>query len=310
MASYTQISDSKAKEILALYGLENIKKTTPISSGISNTNYAIELADGNQIVLKISNSKPTHSIKDEQAILFHLNLHGFDKCLVPLKTLEGSDVYEYEGLSGVIYPFIQGNIPEINIQNIHKIGVAIAELHLVKVDEHSKLRHFSELGCDFEHILEYINGPDCPPPFKNYFIDLIDADWVNRYLASEFKQSIIHGDLYYDNCLFSSSGDLLTVLDFEQSGIGYPLFDIGISISGCCLKDGKIDKNLLKAFLNGYQSIKKLNKVEVELIDFAIMMGLFSIALWRIERFNKNIIDSSKTDNYLELLQRAADYAK
>ena len=56
MASYTQIEIHEAQEILKLYGLGEIKKITPLSLGISNSNYKVELID-HKILLKISNDK-------------------------------------------------------------------------------------------------------------------------------------------------------------------------------------------------------------------------------------------------------------
>ena len=50
----------------------------------------------------------------------------------------------------------------------------------------------------------------------------------------DFPVGVIHGDLYFDNSLFDA-GELVTLIDFEQSGRGRHILDLGIAISGSCL---------------------------------------------------------------------------
>ena len=68
-----------------------------------------------------------------------------------------------------------------------------------------------------------------------------------------FPAGVIHGDLYFDNSLFKN-GKIVTLIDFEQSGRGRFILDLGIAISGSCLNRDKsnIDLNLLENFLKGY----------------------------------------------------------
>ena len=72
MASYTQISLQEAEEILKLYGRSKVLKITPLSLGISNSNYRVDLEEGS-VLLKISNDKNQLQLSEEQAILLYLN---------------------------------------------------------------------------------------------------------------------------------------------------------------------------------------------------------------------------------------------
>ena len=56
MASYTQIGPKEAEDILKLYGRSNVIKITPLSLGISNSNYRVDL-ENTSVLLKISNDK-------------------------------------------------------------------------------------------------------------------------------------------------------------------------------------------------------------------------------------------------------------
>jgi homoserine kinase type II len=124
----------------------------------------------------------------------------------------------------------------------------------------------------------------------------------------KFAHGVIHGDLYFDNTLFNDN-ELTTVLDFEQSGRGLYILDIGISLSGTALKNDEVCDEYVDAYLEGYQKFRKIPQQEINLINKSIILGLFSIAVWRMERFIYKKIDPSKSDNYKELLERAEQFA-
>ena len=124
-----------------------------------------------------------------------------------------------------------------------------------------------------------------------------------------FPSGIIHGDLYFDNSLFHED-KLVTLIDFEQSGRGRFILDLGIALSGSCLNLDKtsLDEELLFAFLEGYQSKRSLLYIEKEYLRSAIAVGFFSISLWRIKRFYEGDLDARKKFNYRELLGRCKQF--
>ena len=71
-----------------------------------------------------------------------------------------------------------------------------------------------------------------------------------------------------------------------------------------------MDLNLLKSFLSGYEEARKLLAIEKEYLRTAVLVGFFSISLWRIKRFYEGNLDESKRFNYRELLNRAEQFAK
>ena len=169
-----------------------------------------------------------------------------------------------------------------------------------------QLRHHDEVGFSLEAIKEYIKEKSCPQDFKACYSKIF-SDNLKDFNKSKFEEGLIHGDLYYDNTLFHNNR-LNCLLDFEQSGKGPLILDIGISISGTCLEKGTINSKLIESFLLGYESKRQLPQIEKKVLNQAILLGLLSIALWRIKRFKEGDLDKSREDSYQELLQRSLTY--
>jgi homoserine kinase type II len=307
MASYTQIEMAEANNILRLYGLSPVVKLMPLSLGISNSNYRVELAD-QTILLKISNDKNHQQLRDEQEILLYLNSLGFEYSLKPYTTLKNELVYVYGKYFGVIFPFVDGIPPGPSDYTCQEVGKALARLHSLPHDQNqiSKLRRHEEVGFGANEILKYTQSKTCPDDFKTAFLNFY-PDQLKQFIDSPFEKGIIHGDLYYDNTLFNNNL-LSSVLDFEQAGIGEYILDLGISISGTCLEKGRLISPLINSYLLGYEKIRPLNSMEKRHLNDAIVLGLLSISLWRIKRFKEGNLNPLMADSYRDLINRAYHY--
>lgn len=304
MGDYTKLSKSNIDKIFSLYKDEEILTFRPLSLGISNSNYEI-ITKNNKYLLKVSNDKNKSQVEDEMKILHFLKEKQYQFSIVPFQTFDNEYVYESDDFYGVLFPFVDGIPPGPGDSTCYEIGQALAKLHLIKGDT-NHLRKSEELSYPPSVIFEYIQSPKCPEDFKQLFKELL-GNTINEYLAIDFEKGIIHGDLYYDNTLFHND-HIEAVLDFEQSGVGEYISDIGISISGSCLEKGRISLALVESYLNGYQSVKKLTVNEEKFLTAAIILGLFSIAMWRIKRFKEGSLNPLLSDSYKELLYRAQLY--
>ncbi len=307
MASYTQISLDDAEEILKLYGRSKVLKCTPLSLGISNSNYRVDLQN-ETVLLKISNDKNQQQLADEQAILVYLKEQNYPYSLKPHPLAKGDFIYSYGPYFGVLYPFVQGIPPGPSDYTCQEVGRAMAELHSIKHDKQKikNLRRHEAVGFGPKEILDYTESNTCPQDFKNMFSHLF-PDRLKGFNEAGFETGIIHGDLYYDNTLFDHN-KISTVLDFEQAGIGEYILDLGISISGTCLEKGRIITPLVNSYLVGYESVRPLSSVEKKYLDQAISLGLLSISLWRIKRFKERNLNPLMEDSYQDLLVRAHHY--
>ncbi len=280
---------------------------TPLSLGISNSNYKVELAD--QIVLlKISNDKGIDALKAEQKILFTINKYSYPHSLKPFAMSNGEWVYSFGDYIGVVYPFVQGIPPGPSDFTCFEVGKALAKLHQIKVSNEDKLnlRRHEEVGFGATEIINYCQSLKCPEDFKRSVYELF-PDKLESFIKAPFEKCVIHGDLYYDNTLFDNNV-LSTVLDFEQSGIGEAILDLGISISGTCLEKGRLITPLIESYMRGYESIRPLPALEKSFFHDAIIVGFLSISLWRIKRFTEGNLNPLMRDSYKDLLTKALMY--
>ncbi len=307
MASYTQIGPIEAEDILQLYGRSKVLKLTPLSLGISNSNYRVDL-EQESVLLKISNDKNQLQLAEEQAILLYLNQRGYPYSLRPFALSSGELVYHYAPYFGVLYPFVEGIPPGPSDYTCKEVGAALASLHTLKheASELKKLRHHEAVGFGALEILNYSKSPLCPPDYQEA-VQYFFPDQLKNFLATDFEKGIIHGDLYYDNTLFDNN-HLRTVLDFEQAGLGEFILDLGISLSGTCLEKGRIITPLVNSYLSGYEAIRPLRTEEKKHLDNAIILGLMSISLWRIKRFKERNLNPLMEDSYRDLIVRAMNY--
>lgn len=306
MASYTQIGAVEAEDILRLYGRGKVLKLTPLSLGISNSNYRVDL-ENESVLLKISNDKNQVQLAEEQAILLYLNEQGYPYSLKPHALKSGELVYTFGSYFGVLYPFVDGIPPGPSDYTCKEVGAALATLHSLKHNQKlDSLRPHESVGFGAKEILAYTRAATCPDDYKkafNYFF----PDDLNEFLDIPLEKGIIHGDLYYDNTLFNNN-HLSAVLDFEQAGRGEYLLDLGISLSGTCLEKGRVITPLVNSFLEGYEAIRPLNSHELKFLDHAIILGLMSISLWRIKRFKERNLNPLMEDSYRDLIVRAMNY--
>lgn len=308
MAVYTELTHSQIEGILRLYQLSAPSNTLSMNHGISNSNYRVTVEDKDYL-LKVSNDKTQEQLEQEFEILGQLARWQFPYVLLPMSLPSGDLVYQLDQFHGVLFPFIEGMIPEITQDSCEKIGSALAKLHrLGEKDLPSSIRSFKDVSYSPLQIFEYITkAPQCPEDFKEACHLLITQEQAHQF--EQLPQGIIHGDLYYDNTLFKD-GELHFMLDFEQAGVGPLLLDLGISISGSCLEGELLDQTLIENYMLGYQKVRSLQETELELLSNAIIWGFLSIALWRIKRFKEGNLDPSKADNYRQLLFRAKKYAQ
>ncbi|MCR9205828.1 MAG: phosphotransferase, partial [Halobacteriovoraceae bacterium] len=303
MGDYTKLRLEEANKIGEMYALEELSELTPLSLGISNSNYKL-VTPSQTYLLKVSNDKNIEQLTGEMKLLHYLNQCGYPYSLLPFSTSEDKLVYELGEKFGVLFPFLDGIPPGPSDIACEEIGKGLATLHsLNHSDEIKEIRDHEEVGFGAPEVYDFTKTSSCPQDFKELF-NLMFPHQLTWFKEFNWERGIIHGDLYSDNSLFKSE-HLQVFLDWEQGGRGEYLVDLGISISGTCLEKGRLNPSLIKSYLRGYEAIRPLPKEEKAHLVDAIALGLFSISLWRIKRFKEKNLNPLMAESYRELLLRA-----
>lgn len=312
MGIYSNITLAEINEILGHYELGHARDFSPTITGISNSNFKVHLDSGDDVLLKISNDKTIEQLTNEQRILSALEKYEFKYSIHPFKTILGKSIYHQKKFYGVVFPFIKGLPPVMNTKTCYQIGQALGELHSlqIKKEDLGAIRPHDFVGHSGQSVYEYTRTSVAPKDFVEAFEDIFPTH-LQDIPFDTFPVGIIHGDLYFDNCLFHQE-KLVTLIDFEQAGRGHYLLDIGISLSGCCFNEDRsnLDMGLIEAFMRGYSEKRQLLSIEKEYLMTSILIGFFSIGLWRIKRFYEGNLDESKRYNYRELTERAKNFKK
>ena len=312
MGVYSNIKLDEINDILLHYELGAAVSFEATMSGISNSNFQVNLCDGSSVLLKISNDKTIEQLNNEQQVLLALEKRNFRYSIHPYKTMYGKPIYNHKDYYGVVFPFINGLPPKMTSDVCSQVGKALGSLHSLEIgkDDLDILRPHDLVGFGGQGIYEYTLKKEAPEDFVKDF-NFVFPDKLQNIPYDVFPVGIIHGDLYFDNSLFNE-GKLVTLIDFEQSGRGRFILDLGIAISGSCLNDkgDNLDLDLIDSFIKGYEKSRSLLTIEKEFINTAILVGFFSISLWRIKRFYEGNLDESKKNNYQELTIRAKNFLK
>jgi Ser/Thr protein kinase RdoA (MazF antagonist) len=111
------------------------------------------------------------------------------------------------------------------------------------------------------------------------------AEQISKRLA-EYGQTpdrfgLIHGDLRLANLLVD--GPRIHVIDFDDCGTGWFLYDLSTSIS--LIEHLPEAESLVQAWLHGYQRLVPLANVHIEMVRHLIMMRRLQVLSW----FGRNL---------------------
>ena len=121
------------------------------------------------------------------------------------------------------------------------------------------------------------------------------------------SESVLHGDLFVENVIFSSDGRyLLGLIDFEEMCRGPRLLDVCMTLTGCCYTaQHRLDEQLSSAFLAAYCSRHPLTAAEMELLVDMLRYACLSIAFWRFRQFNVRVLtDVQRREAYRPMVDR------
>ena len=123
--------------------------------------------------------------------------------------------------------------------------------------------------------------------------------------AAVSSASVLHGDLFLENVLFSADGRLLALIDFEEMCLGPRLLDVCMTLTGCCYSaDHRLDFDLARSFLSSYCSRHPLSVDECGLLVDFLRYACLAIAFWRFRQFNVRLVDEQRTEAYQPMVER------
>lgn len=266
MAIFTKLNKTQIKKLLVEF--QNHPKeeftATGIAMGSVNTYYKISYKSGENYYLKVDEVADKKRLQNEIKIFDfltrkHKNLSY--KIPLPIQTKKGDYYIPYKKKYILLFHEVPGSSlfeKKITAKQLQRIGKALAELNSLKPSSKIKPHRFCQSGIIqlFKSISSDLKK-QLPKVYEFVKIKLKDIERHQNALS----QSLIHADLFPDNIMWND-GNLSGIIDFEAAGLDSKLFDICVAFHALCHSGKRFSLIKARAFLEGYQSKKKLTSKE------------------------------------------------
>lgn len=243
------------------YGLA-IKKVDPFLNGVQNSNYKIN-SDNGEFVFRIYNRKKINELHYTIKLLNRLQVESFPSPrLVVGKS--GEIVREFEGLPCLLYHYLPGEPTEAKAERLlEQIGELQGKMHLALRDEKSELvqQNWDPVGLN-EIISQNQERLNFEYPTEQERIHFIIKQIKQLFFSDQLPKGGTHQDIKAENVLVDKNRTVSGLVDFDNGYFGTLLHDITTTIIWYCFDNNKLNLELLKSFLNGYERMRTLTDLE------------------------------------------------
>ncbi|WP_444643851.1 phosphotransferase enzyme family protein [Caproiciproducens sp. R1] len=193
------------------------------------------------------------------------------------------------------------------LDRVSQVGAAAAILH-TQVQKEADTARFRRFTWDFESLLgenarwgSWSNYPGLTQKDRILFrqASTIIEGRLSNYGKEPDRYGLIHSDLHLSNVIMD--GEKLQIIDFDDCGFGWFLYDLGCSLVQ--YSDGL--EELCKAWLQGYQTVRCLSLQDfAEIPTFVLMRRIVRLA-WLGSHGESDTAKTVGTE-YLEKTRRMA----
>ena len=263
MAVYTKINKKDISYINKKFDDEKFISFKGIKQGIENTNYLLKTKNKKYILTIFEKRVSKKEIPFFMKLMDRLNASKIN-CPKPLKNKDGKYLLRLKNKTACIVSFLKGKDKKmLNIKNCYDVGKAIAKIHLSS----NKIKLFRKNSMGIKNLNPLLKSIK----FKSKKFTNIDNflkinfDDIKKKWPKKLPNGIIHGDLFIDNIFFKKN-KLSGIIDFYFAANDYFMYEIAICINALCFDKinsrFKINKNKIKNFIKGYESIRNISVKE------------------------------------------------
>ncbi len=186
----------------------------------------------------------------------------------------------------VVLRWVDGRFPgsHLSVKELERVGAFLAKLHH-QAENFLVPEGFFRKSWDYEGLRSGVLGTDLEQSWAHLSAEehqILDevGEKVQSTMQTLGEQrdvfGLIHADFYERNYLFSKGE--VHAIDFDGSGWGYYLFDIGVAFSTLLARPNYAA--LRQAFLRGYRQVRPFSSSHEALIDTFIAARLMCHVLW------------------------------
>jgi len=177
------------------YNSGKITNITRTFGGYTNINYKVS-TDKRDYLLKIHLNKKVEDIVPEIKILEYLKTKDIPAAY-PIPDRKNKFINALGNENAVIYEFIDGHHPEVNIETTKQIGKIAATLNLLKVPKYFIQKNWVDIDFCKTVIQKIPDAVYAQPDIFEYFIE--QTNYLEKSLSIKLPRCLVHGDLFPDN---------------------------------------------------------------------------------------------------------------
>lgn len=278
------------------FNLGTIINFDKLESNFNNI-FLVRFEKENEYIFKIYSKDIKKNLKSELIYLQRLEEYDFP-AIYYLKNKFGEALFEFEDLIILVQPKGEGVIPKFNKKVAFEIGKNLGKLHNVPHSSLPKRENWLDenvLSSNIRIIEDKF--PKLGIKYRDEFKKLQGFEY------KFFPKTIIHGDLYENNCLFNKN-ILESMIDWEGVSIGPSVLDLSTGIYNFCFIDNKFNLELYEELINGYKSNHNITNIEHENLCLAVKYVGLNLSAWRLVKFKiegNNLNKAIKFKKYWEM---------
>jgi len=253
LSVYTKVGRDELAAWLEPLGLGELIDHAGIAAGMQNSNYFVTTAGGRFVLTLFERLEPA-ALDFYLALQDRLARRGIP-CPQPLVAGGGQRWRLLAGKPAALLSCLPGvAVDEPGATQCHAVGDMLARLHLASAGMPQPLPN--PCGAAWRQATGAALLPLLAADERELLADELHFQSAQDY--SSLPRGIIHADLFRDNVLWDSSGQLSGVLDFYFAGEDAWFFDLAVVANDWC-----VDAASLAALLAGYAGQRALNEAEI-----------------------------------------------
>jgi len=271
----------------------------PISHGIINSNFRIN-SPGGRFLFKIYNRRDDENVSFELGILTFLAQERFPAPRV-IPDIVGRLFRHFQGKPAVLLDYIPGRmIVDITQAQMHRIGAGVGLLHRILKNHRQDIERVTWEPADIARHIETRSARviEKKYPDADRFVDYIAREFQSIALPPQLPLGMTHQDVKPENIIIDSNMRI-SFIDFNDCYRGTLLYDaMTMVIWSCFNPGGRLDQDLLEAYLRGYMGERPLTPVEREHLYSALLFRLLRESFVWPMRFSPEVA-KDKSDFFL-----------
>ncbi|MCP1660138.1 homoserine kinase [Neisseria perflava] len=281
MSVYTSVSDDEMRAFLTQYDLGEFVALQGIAQGVTNSNYFLTTSTGRYVLTVFEVLQ-----QEELPFFLLLNQHLSDNgvaCAAPIARKDGKLDATLAEKPACLVTCLKGTDTSWATKNqCFNTGAMLAKMHVAGQSfplqmKNPRYDHWWHESA--EQLLPVLDEADA---------QLLQREiaFLDDNLGNHLPSGIIHADLFKDNVLLDGE-QVAGFIDFYYACNGNFMYDLAIAVNDWArTADNHLDMPLMKAFIDGYESVRPLSDEERAYFPIAQRAGCIRFWVSRLLDFH------------------------